>query len=48
VTQSQVSKTRTSVKTDQLTEKQNQGNLATQSHGSKVDDQDCQTTKEQK
>jgi len=25
------------VKTDRLTEKQNQGNLATQSYGSKVD-----------
>ena len=33
------------VRTDQLTEKQNYGNVATQSHGSKVDRQrspDCQ------
>jgi hypothetical protein len=37
VTQSQASKIRRAlIKTDRLSERQNQGNLVTQSHGSKV------------
>jgi hypothetical protein len=52
VTQSQASKIRRAlIKTDRLSERQNQGNLATQSHGSKVkkqifSDHDCQTAEE--
>jgi hypothetical protein len=36
------------IRTDRLTERQNQGNLATQSHGSKANyfDQDRQTAEE--
>ena len=40
--------TQVMIRTDRLTERQNQGNLATQSHGSKVKffDQDSQTAEE--